>query len=1277
MDKPDIDSGSLPAVRNLRSRFEQLGQDQSPSISLRPGPHYGELTIPEPSSPRPRASSSTHANSSAQDIHHLRSTSSSSDLQAAIKRPPPPPPPSSRGSRVPSASSPAPPSPLLRPVPTPPSHSPKPSQEPSWSDTGADESGGVAVLRNKFNTTPRVHSPRQSFTSTYPELSIATGAAGAKPTIPPRAPVFSPSHPIAQSPEDTLFAHPHQRTDSSSDGDSTVLLTSSASTSPAPSPLLRPVPAPPVSHSKPRVPSGSPRLPTPRLPSVNIEGEEVLQDVSALRGKFNTTPRINSPRQSFVATYPELAVPMNAGNKPAIPPRHASLSSSHRISQTPDTPSHSRTPSDADSMVSTPPTLPARKPYHHHHHESSTSSLSTSGSSQTSSESDISQHSIPQKPSRSGHLPPPRPPPRNKGCPASSEPIPSPAQVLLSPPPPLPTRRGTALQTEEGPAGRPRLPNRPQVSIPSTPGSESPVPSPSVERKSLGSARLPPPPTRTIALGSKLPPARRAQSPSSDEDSADEDDTKHAIDTLPDSSRSSRRPPILSFREGYSEPRIPVHAYTGHAAVSGTTIVVTSNHHIKIYNLSVSDAPVHNLETKEVGVKEIKVTSMEFRPSAKKGDRGNLLWVGTKEGHLLELDIRTGAVVGSKLSAHLHPVTHIFRYAGCMITLDDSGKVLVFSPNEDDISLSLTQPRVVRITEKQDFVRLIGGRLWTAARGDHHGAGTSMKTPIIRIYDILTPGSTGRSVLPSEHVGPVTSATIVPSHPGHAYLGHEEGFITIWDLETEDGHPCCIEVMKVSGSDVLCVAGVNDRLWAGGRNGMISAYDVAPRPWVVTNCWNAHPGLPVLKLIVDCYGIEKTGRLCVASIGRDEQLRLWDGLLGMDWVDQELLKRETSFSKFRNLTVLIVSWNVDSARPDALTGEAANLNFLHDVLNSVDSPDVISFGFQEVIDLESRKMTAKNVLLGSKKKAEDGGLSEKVTGAYKRWYDCLLLAVRLAMPPDCPYSVIHTESLVGLFSCIFVKNTERVSLKDLSVTTIKRGMGGRYGNKGGIVARLVIEDSSICLINCHLAAGQNAIRQRNADVAGMLEERAVFPATEHPLAYVGGGDGSMVLDHEIVFFNGDMNYRIDHRRDAIIAAIRAQDHESLISHDQLLREIKYNRGCRFRGFMEGPLTFAPTYKYDRRSNEYDSSEKHRAPAWCDRVLWRSRIPNRVQQLHYRRYEANVSDHRPISAAFKMTTKSVRHDVREKVKYEVQATWIDQQNRLLSAAHQFYISQSLI
>lgn len=35
----------------------------------------------------------------------------------------------------------------------------------------------------------------------------------------------------------------------------------------------------------------------------------------------------------------------------------------------------------------------------------------------------------------------------------------------------------------------------------------------------------------------------------------------------------------------------------------------------------------------------------------------------------------------------------------------------------------------------------------------------------------------------------------------------------------------------------------------------------------------------------------------------------------------------------------------------------------------------------------------------------------------------------------------------------------------------------------------------------------------------------------------------------------------------------------------------------FMGYDEGPLLFRPTYKYDVGTDNYDTSEKMRIPAW--------------------------------------------------------------------------------
>lgn len=155
-----------------------------------------------------------------------------------------------------------------------------------------------------------------------------------------------------------------------------------------------------------------------------------------------------------------------------------------------------------------------------------------------------------------------------------------------------------------------------------------------------------------------------------------------------------------------------------------------------------------------------------------------------------------------------------------------------------------------------------------------------------------------------------------------------------------------------------------------------------------------------------------------------------------------------------------------------------------------------------------------------------------------------------------------------------------------------------------------------------------------------------------------------------------MNYRIDYRRDTIIAAVESENLGMLVTHDQLTKEMKFNRGFRLRLFSEGSLTFAPTYKYDLNSAQYDTY-KRRIPSWCDRILWNSRDPSRVEQLHYRRWEVNVSDHRPISAGFTITVKAVKRESRAILKAEVQANWIEHQQALLLAARQYYIDQALL
>ena len=85
----------------------------------------------------------------------------------------------------------------------------------------------------------------------------------------------------------------------------------------------------------------------------------------------------------------------------------------------------------------------------------------------------------------------------------------------------------------------------------------------------------------------------------------------------------------------------------------------------------------------------------------------------------------------------------------------------------------------------------------------------------------------------------------------------------------------------------------------------------------------------------------------------------------------------------------------------------------------------------------------------------------------------------------------------------------------------------------------------------------------------------------------------------------------------------------LLNQDQLTQEIKSKNA--FLDFLEAPITFQPTYKYDIGTSIYDSSEKKRPPAWCDRILYHiPKNPTDVEIIEYNSIDSvTTSDHKPV------------------------------------------------
>jgi hypothetical protein len=66
---------------------------------------------------------------------------------------------------------------------------------------------------------------------------------------------------------------------------------------------------------------------------------------------------------------------------------------------------------------------------------------------------------------------------------------------------------------------------------------------------------------------------------------------------------------------------------------------------------------------------------------------------------------------------------------------------------------------------------------------------------------------------------------------------------------------------------------------------------------------------------------------------------------------------------------------------------------------------------------------------------------------YRDWRDYIIRCLDDCMPRDELYHLVLSTNLVGLFTCVFVRAPLRDRISGLSAAEVKRGLGGRAGNK--------------------------------------------------------------------------------------------------------------------------------------------------------------------------------------------------------------------------------------
>ncbi|XP_038151424.1 phosphatidylinositol 4,5-bisphosphate 5-phosphatase A [Cyprinodon tularosa] len=306
----------------------------------------------------------------------------------------------------------------------------------------------------------------------------------------------------------------------------------------------------------------------------------------------------------------------------------------------------------------------------------------------------------------------------------------------------------------------------------------------------------------------------------------------------------------------------------------------------------------------------------------------------------------------------------------------------------------------------------------------------------------------------------------------------------------------------------------------------------------------------------------------------------------------------------------IITWNVGSATPPDDITTLLGLNV------GDGNTDMYIIGLQEVNSMINKRL--KDVLFTD------------------QWSEVCM--ERLS---PFGYVLVTSQRMQGLLLLVFAKYFHLPFLRGVQTETTRTGLGGYWGNKGGVSARMMVFGHSICFLNCHLPAHMENHDERMEDFESILQQQQFE-----------GQTATGVLDHDLVFWFGDLNFRIeDLEIQAVKSAIDNNKFPMLWEKDQL--NMAKDSETVLEGFHEGPLKFPPTYKFDVGTNTYDTSGKKRKPAWTDRILWRLRATApaaqnvgkrgsisglisgiKVTQHCYRSHmEYTVSDHKPVSSIF--------------------------------------------
>ncbi|EHY51917.1 Inositol-1,4,5-trisphosphate 5-phosphatase 1 [Exophiala dermatitidis] len=356
-----------------------------------------------------------------------------------------------------------------------------------------------------------------------------------------------------------------------------------------------------------------------------------------------------------------------------------------------------------------------------------------------------------------------------------------------------------------------------------------------------------------------------------------------------------------------------------------------------------------------------------------------------------------------------------------------------------------------------------------------------------------------------------------------------------------------------------------------------------------------------------------------------------------DWVVAEVARRRAEFETRDQINLGMGTYNLNGKT----MGANEDLSPWLDVRGK--DLDIVVVGFQELVELSPQQIMSTDP---KRRVLWETAVRNCLNGYGQEKSDGL-------PGNEDEYVLLRSGQLVGAALMVFVRSSLLGRIKNVEGAIKKTGMSGIAGNKGAVAIRMDIESTSVCFVTAHLAAGFANYEERNRDyntiTSGLRFQR-----------------NRSIEDHEIIVWAGDFNYRIGLGYEKVRALVsqamtgpekvREEALGKLYENDQL--NIQMVVGNCFNYYREGRVKFLPTYKYDIGTDDFDSSDKQRIPAWTDRIVWKINhrstavqageiLGTQMKQLEYNSVMAlRFSDHKPVYATFEMGILVVDEEKKE-------------------------------